>query len=109
MTTNTKHPCEAQITVNWASYPCGKTASIEEGGKWYCRTHAPSLVEAKRDASAAEWKRNYDLTQAAAVAKTRRRNAEAKACEGVPTELLEITSVASLLDLADAVANKLGM
>ena len=36
-------------------YPCGKGASIDEGGKWYCRTHAPSLVKAKQEARHAKW------------------------------------------------------
>lgn len=54
-----KHICCDQIysrESGWSSrHTCGKTASIEEDGKWYCRTHAPSFRKAKLDAKMAEW------------------------------------------------------
>lgn len=28
--------------------PCSKPATLEEGGAWYCATHAPSKVAARR-------------------------------------------------------------
>ena len=51
-----KHTCCGNSWEGHNSYRCGKTASIEEGGKWYCRIHAPSLVAAKRDARDAKWR-----------------------------------------------------
>ena len=44
----------------WRSYPCGKNASMEHEGKHYCKTHHPPTVQAKRDASHAKWKAQWD-------------------------------------------------
>ena len=35
--------------------PCGKTATYEEGGAYYCKTHHPPNVEAKQAAKHAKW------------------------------------------------------
>lgn len=44
----------------WRSYPCGKNASMEHEGKHYCKTHHPPTVQAKRDASHAKRKAQWD-------------------------------------------------
>lgn len=38
------------------AHPCGKNASIQEGERWYCKTHAPSTRKAKRDASRGKYR-----------------------------------------------------
>jgi hypothetical protein len=44
-----------EIYRNYAHYPCGKTAKFQENGKWWCGTHAPSKVAAKRAVREAKW------------------------------------------------------
>ena len=40
-----EHRCK--IFRGWSSHVCGKRASLNEDGQWWCRTHAPSSVAAR--------------------------------------------------------------
>ena len=54
--TTIKHKCCQLVGGSGGIYkgsPCGKTASFEEDGKWFCKTHSPSVREAKWDAKCA--------------------------------------------------------
>ena len=63
----------------WRNYTCGKNASMEHEGKHYCKTHHPPTVRAKREASnaklRAEWEAQRVREQAArdAAAEQKRR------------------------------------
>ena len=52
-----KRKCCGRVwsAVGFHFYECRRCASVREGGKWYCKTHAPSLVKAKNDARQAKW------------------------------------------------------
>jgi hypothetical protein len=56
----TKHTCCAKISDNdrWRPYyhSCGKNAKYEREGKFYCGTHDPVAVAAKRDARSADYR-----------------------------------------------------
>ena len=43
--------CTASISGNW---PCLRAGTVKEGGKLYCKQHAPSRVKARREAAAAK-------------------------------------------------------
>ena len=45
-----KHTCEKQIYPGsgWGrGHSCGRTATLEHNGGWYCKTHHPPTVNAK--------------------------------------------------------------
>lgn len=44
----------------WRKYTCGKNASMEHEGKHYCKTHHPPTVRAKREASNAKLRAEWD-------------------------------------------------
>jgi hypothetical protein len=51
------HRCSGQVqdTGGWGRfYSCDRKGSIQEAGKWWCKTHAPSAVQAREDASRAK-------------------------------------------------------
>ena len=57
-----KHTCEKQIYPGsgWGrGHSCGRTATLEHNGGWYCKTHHPPTVKAKFEArcktASAEW------------------------------------------------------
>ena len=58
-----KKTCEKRlIDGDWSyhSHPCGKTATLQHGGKWYCKRHHPPTVEARWRAKEVAWKTAYD-------------------------------------------------
>jgi hypothetical protein len=48
-----------------SGYMCGRNAKQEHEGRWYCGTHYPPTVEAKRAARQAAWQKEYDERNAA--------------------------------------------
>ena len=46
----TKHTCEGHVFSDYWSRTCGKSAAHEHEGHWYCKTHHPTTVAAKRAA-----------------------------------------------------------
>lgn len=50
-----KHTCSGSVWDNHWSYPCGKSANYEHDGKFYCKTHHPPTVKAKREAQNVKW------------------------------------------------------
>lgn len=64
-----KHTCCAQARAggdrwNRRYKPCGKAASVCDDGKWYCKTHSPSLRKAKFMARAEARSNGYKAQQA---------------------------------------------
>jgi hypothetical protein len=49
----------------FAQYACDRNAKYEHLGKWYCKTHHPPTVWAKREARSAEWNREFAARQLA--------------------------------------------
>lgn len=47
--------CEASLFSNFRGYPCGRTAKFERDGKYYCGTHDPAKVSARRAERDARW------------------------------------------------------
>lgn len=54
------HLCSATVQQGFHSYGCSNLAKIERGGRWYCGTHDPVAVKAKRDARNARFMRELD-------------------------------------------------
>jgi hypothetical protein len=79
-----KHTCCANRFNGYRRYICGKTAKAERDGKWYCGIHDPVRLKAIRDKTYARYRAESEAQDKA----WRRQIAEAKACEGVETELL---------------------
>lgn len=48
-----KHQCAERVWHGYHKFPCQFAGRLFEGGKWWCKRHAPSTVEAKRDAQKA--------------------------------------------------------
>lgn len=57
-------------------FPCKKNATIEEGGKWWCKQHAPSLAAERIEKRNAEWRRKREAERAAASRKDAIASAE---------------------------------
>lgn len=72
-----KHTCCAPIysSGSYRSYRCDKGAKYEHEGDWYCKTHHPPTVKAKRDASYSKW-----------VAERQAQRAEERAAEDAAAE-----------------------
>lgn len=51
----TYHDCAGQVFGTYGDYPCSRRGALEEDGKWWCRTHAPSAVAARRAKSQAKY------------------------------------------------------
>ena len=47
---NAKHTCAGHVFSDYRSRTCGKSAAHEHEGHWYCKTHHPTTVAAKRAA-----------------------------------------------------------
>lgn len=61
----TKHKCCGSIQSDtYRRVPCSRTGSIERDGKFYCATHDPVAVQARRDKSRAKWEADYAAKQA---------------------------------------------
>lgn len=78
-----KHTCDGEVYRRGNSWRnrfvrCGKTASLNEGGHWYCRVHAPSIVEDKKAKRHAEWELEWGAKRSAEARRiARERIAEA--------------------------------
>ena len=72
-----KEGCSGQVIYdNWGhSAPCSKNPTVGEGGKLYCRTHAPSLMAQRREKRVAAWDAKYQ-TEGAEWAKRLHKSAE---------------------------------
>ena len=60
-----QHKCCRMVGSVFAQYACGRTAQYEHLGKWYCKTHHPPTVWAKREARSAEWDKEFAARQLA--------------------------------------------
>lgn len=61
-----EHRCCGEVYDNlrWRSVQCKRSGVNEEGGKWYCKQHTPSLKKSAADARYAAWKAKYDADEA---------------------------------------------
>jgi len=60
------------------SHPCQSKAKVEREGKWYCGTHDPVKIKARKDAQCAKWKAESDARQLSYAQKAKdARRAEA--------------------------------
>jgi len=62
---NEQHKCCVKVGRGFGFYTCSKTAKYEHLGKWYCKTHHPPTVWAKREARSAEWNKEFAARQLA--------------------------------------------
>jgi hypothetical protein len=62
-----KHTCQGTAGTyrSFHRYTCGKTASLEHEGKWYCKRHHPPTIKAKDAARSAKWDAEWKAAQAA--------------------------------------------
>lgn len=65
-----KHTCEHQTYSRWTYHACGKTAKYEHDGKWYCGTHYPPNVEARREKKSQKWQQKWDYESSLRDART---------------------------------------
>jgi len=64
-----KQQCSGQVykrekTWGVSFRPCKKIGVLEEDGRWWCRTHAPSLKKALREKRDRKWNALYEQKQA---------------------------------------------
>ena len=63
-----KHRCAAKVyDSRGGSYACQKNATILEGERWWCASHCPSKVEARKHKRTVEWQAKWtaaDVKQA---------------------------------------------
>jgi hypothetical protein len=60
-----QHKCCRRVGSVFAQYACDRNAKYEHLGKWYCKTHHPPTVWAKREARSAEWNKEFAARQLA--------------------------------------------
>lgn len=77
--------CSELVLHGYSRYPCSRKTTIERDGKRWCWQHDPLKVAERDKERRARWKADDDVFRE----RGRRRGAEIKACEGIPTELLE--------------------
>ena len=60
-----RHTCCATVSgekvfLRYHYKPCGRTATVERNGKWYCKMHDPVRIrereDARREENNAQWK-----------------------------------------------------
>lgn len=51
----TDYMCSEQVMLGYNLQNCSKTPKHQEDGKWWCGTHLPSAVAAKKSKRAAKW------------------------------------------------------
>lgn len=54
------------MLYQYGAHNCSRTATIEEGGKWWCKQHVPSIVAARREKRNSEWEKKWAADRAAA-------------------------------------------
>ena len=88
--------CSAEVMGEggWHRRPCARNGVIQRDGKWYCKQHDPVAVKKRMDDQKAQWEKEWEEDKK----KRYRDRAMQKACEGVPTKVLEKISVKELLD-----------
>jgi hypothetical protein len=92
-----KQKCAAKVYSggSFRGHPCVATAKYEHNGTWYCKTHHPPTVNAKRQARNAAW----DAAWAAKVAEQAEKDAARKELErraGLYDEMLAALRRAAL-------------
>jgi len=55
----TEHTCIGRVWDGYRFYLCGKKAKHEHEGGWYCKTHHPPTVQAKRKARDERWEKKW--------------------------------------------------
>ena len=68
-------------TGSMYGHSCHNSAKHEHEGAWYCKTHHPPTVEAKRAARTNAWKKDYDERMAAHEAQHRQQAEHARRAE----------------------------
>lgn len=51
-----KHQCSEKVMRDYRLSLCSTNATLEEDGKWYCKKHAPSVIETKH----ADWQAKFE-------------------------------------------------
>jgi len=95
---NEQHKCCRMVGSVFAQYACDRNAKYEHLGKWYCKTHHPPTVWAKREARSAEWNKEFAARQLAIKEAQAAKDAAARRAALYP-ELLE--ALHALLFTAD--------
>jgi len=98
-----KHRCVGRVhdSTRWGSFhprQCKHDGVVERDAKWYCKTHDPEEIKAKKADNIKKWNAKWD--NEAAIA--RRRNAEYKACEGISTKALEEGVIQEMIEICKA-------
>jgi hypothetical protein len=60
-----QHKCCGKVGNGFSFFRCDRNAKYEHLGKWYCKTHHPPTVWAKREARSAEWNKEFEARQLA--------------------------------------------
>jgi hypothetical protein len=84
----TEHTCIGKVWGGYSSNSCGKKAKHEHNGKWYCKTHHPPTVEAKKEARNERWEKQF-AEQRERIAQQEAQRVEQKRRAGLYPELLE--------------------
>lgn len=94
-----KIQCSKKVYPNdrWGSFhghQCRLKAVVQRDGKSYCRIHDPVKEESKRQERQKKWDEEWEKRRE----ERRRQLVMIKACEDVPTEVLEKIKVKELLE-----------
>jgi hypothetical protein len=103
-----QHKCCGRVLGGFGRRVCSKTAKYEHLGKWYCKTHHPPTVWAKREARSAEWNKEFAAKQLAIKEAQAAKDEAARRADLYP-ELLEACKEAewNSLHLPESVRIKL--
>lgn len=77
-----QHRCDEKVWrgVMVPFHPCQKKGTLQHDGRWYCKTHHPPTVAAKKAARHAAWEAEFKAKQdAMAAARAERAEIERRA------------------------------
>ena len=84
----TEHTCIGRVWGGFSPYSCGKKAKHEHEGKWYCKTHHPPTVQAKKEARIERREKQF-AEQRERLAQKEAQRAEQRRRADLYPELLE--------------------
>lgn len=88
-----RHSCAGRVWDGaWRKRECENRGKLFEDGKWWCHSHAPSQVAARRE----KWNAKYSADNAKEREHLRREAAMCDVCSGVETDELEQLGIGGL-------------
>lgn len=86
---NAERCCKQVYGGSFVGHRCTRLGKLEHNGKWYCGTHDPVAIEAKRKKRHAKWDAEWKRSEELRNTQKRRAAAIEKLCGHIATEDLK--------------------